>query len=268
MKSMIRWAATLGLAGSAVIGSSVIGNMQVLALPQEQIVQKLGPVPVFTITDNKGAPLVAAVPNQPKQSGIAGVFISRQDAQAFVEQLKKKDPNLAKNVRVVPVSLGEVYKLDQANQNNPNALDFAYVPQKQQVNAAMTLLQQSGQKVQQFNGTPLFVAKAGKTNQKGYLTVSQSNQQVIPFFFNKDELQAMLERFKKQKPDLASTVEIQVVNLEGVLQALQTRNDQALNQIVLVPPRESLEFVRSLEPAAPAQNQRPQPAKPQQSPRR
>lgn len=96
MKSMIRWAATLGLAGSAVIGSSVIGNMRVLALPQEQIVQKLGPVPVFTITDNKGAPLVAAVPNQPKQSGIAGVFISRQDAQAFVEQLKKKDPNLAK----------------------------------------------------------------------------------------------------------------------------------------------------------------------------
>lgn len=78
----------------------------------------------------------------------------------------------------------------------------------------------------------------------------------------------MLERFKKQKPDLASTVEIQVVNLEGVLQALQTRNDQALNQIVLVPPRESLEFVRSLEPAAPAQNQRPQPAKAQQSPRR
>lgn len=267
MKSMIRWAATLGLAGSAVIGSSVIGNMRVLALPQEQIVQKLGPVPVFTITDNKGAPLVAAVPNQPKQSGIAGVFISRQDAQAFVEQLKKKDPNLAKNVRVVPVSLGEVYKLDQANQNNPNALDFAYVPQKQQVNAAMTLLQQSGQKVQQFNGTPLFVAKAGN-KQKGYLTINQSNQQVIPFFFNKDELQAMLERFKKQKPDLASTVEIQVVNLEGVLQALQTRNDQALNQIVLVPPRESLEFVRSLEPAAPAQNQRSQPAKPQQNPRR
>lgn len=93
--------------------------------------------------------------------------------------------------------MGEVYKLDQANQNNPNALDFAYVPQKQQVNAAMTLLQQSGQKVQQFNGTPLFVAKAGN-KEKGYLTVNQSNQQVIPFFFNKDELQAMLERFKNR----------------------------------------------------------------------
>jgi nickel transport protein len=114
--------------------------------------------------------------------------------------------------------------------------------------------------VEKFNGTPLFVAKAGK--KQGYLTVKQANQQVIPFFFNKGELQSMLERFKKQKPDLASTIEIQVVNLEGVLQAMQTRNDQGLNQIVLVPPRASLEFVRSLQPAAGAQNQQRSPQAP------
>jgi len=39
--------------GSAIMGSSLIGGMPVLVLPQEQILQKLGPVPVFTITDNK-----------------------------------------------------------------------------------------------------------------------------------------------------------------------------------------------------------------------
>jgi nickel transport protein len=260
IKSVIRWSLTLGITGSAIIGSSVIGALEVLALPQDQILQKLGPVPVFTITDNKGAPLVASVPNQKQQSGVAGVFINRQDAQAFIDRLNKKDPNLAKNVRVVPVSLGEVYKLEQANKNKPNSPDFAFVPAQQEVDAAMTLLRQSGQKVEKFNGTPLFVAKAGK--KQGYLTVKQANQQVIPFFFNKGELQSMLERFKKQKPDLASTIEIQVVNLEGVLQAMQTRNDQGLNQIVLVPPRASLEFVRSLQPAAGAQNQQRSPQAP------
>lgn len=259
MKSMFRWSAALGVAGSAIIGSCVIGTMQVLALPQEQIVQKLGPVPVFTITDAKGAPLVASVPdgqnngqNQEPKS-IAGVFINQKDAQAFVEQLKTKNPELAKSVRVVPVSLGEVYKLDQANQSKPNALDFTYVPSKQQVDAALTLLRQNGQTQNQFNGTPLFVARAGK-DEKGYLTVKQANQQVIPFFFNKEELQNMLDRFKQKQPDLASTVQIQVVNLEGVLQTLQKSNDQQLSQIMLVPPRESVEFVRSLQPA-PAQNQ-------------
>jgi nickel transport protein len=254
MKSLIRWGTTLGLAGSAIIGSSVLDSMRVLALPQEQIVQKLGPVPVFTITDNKGAPLVASVPNRQSQGGVAGVFISQRDAQAFVDQIKAKDPKLAKTVRVVPVSLGEVYKLDQANQNKPNSLDFEYVPTKQQVDAALTLLRQSNQKVNQFNATPLFVAKAGK--EKGYLTIKQGNQQVIPFFFNKEELQNMLNRFKQQQPNLASSIEISVVPLEGMLQTLKTRNDDALKQVMLIPPRESIEFVRSLQPAG-TQNQRP-----------
>lgn len=262
MKSMSRWGA-LGVAGSAIIGSSLIGITQALALPQEQIVKKLGPVPVFTITDNKGAPLVASVPSQQNQQGaqnrqsqtsVAGVFINQSDAQAFVEDLKKKNPELAKTVRVVPVSLAEVYKLDQG-EGKPNSLDIAYVPSKQQVDAALTVMRQSGQKnANQFNGTPLFVARAGK--EKGYLTVKQADQQVIPFFFNKDELQSMLERFKKQQPNLASTVEIQVVNLEGVLQTLQTRNDKQLNQIMLIPPQESIKFVQSLQPAS-NQNQRP-----------
>lgn len=264
IKSIIRRSATLGLATSAIIGSFTIGALQALALPAEQVLQKLGPVPMFTITDNKGAPLVASVPNQKKQSGVAGVFINRQDAQAFIDRLKAKDPNLAKNVRVVPVSLAEVYKLEQASKGKPNSPDFAFVPQQQQVDAAMQLLRQSGQKVQKFNGTPLFVAKAGK--EKGYLTINQANQQVIPFFFNKSELQTMLERFKKQKPDLASTIEIQVVNLEGMLQALQTRNDQGLSQVVLVPPKESVDFVRSL--GAKNNNQRPASTAPQQAPKR
>ncbi len=264
IKSMIRRTATLGLATTAIIGSCTIGALEALALPQEQVLQKLGPVPMFTITDEKGAPLVASVPNQKKQSGVAGVFINQQDAQAFINRLKTKNPNLAKNVRVVPVSLAEVYKLEQANKNKPNSPNFAFVPQQQQVDAAKQVLQQSGQNAQKFNGTPLFVAKAGKD--KGYLTIKQGSGQVIPFFFNKSELQTMLERFKKQKPDLASTIQIQVVNLEGMLQALQTRNDQGLSQVVLVPPKASVDFVRSLAPAG--NQQRPQSAAPQQAPKR
>lgn len=256
MKSIFRLGAKLGLVGSVIFGSAVLGTGGAFALPQDQIVQKLGPVPVFTITDNNGAPLVASSNDNKKQGGVAGVFINQRDAEAFVKQLKTKNPELAKNVRVVPVSLGEVYKLDQSVQNKPNSLDFAYVPAKQQVDAAMSLMKKSGQDAKKFQGTPLFVARAGKD--KGYLTVKQAdNKQVIPFFFNQEELQTMLTRFKKQQPDLASTVEIQVVNLEGVIQTLQSRNDSQLNQIMLVPPRESVEFVQNLKPASGQQN-RPQ----------
>ena len=249
MKSMFSLGAKLGIVSSAIVGSAIFGTMSAFSLPQDQIVQKLGPVPVFTITDAKGAPLVASNEGNKKEGGVAGVFINQKDAEAFVNQLKTKNPELAKTVRVVPVSLGEVYMLDQASSTKPNSLDFAYVPAKQQVDAAMALLKQSGQDEKKFQGTPLFVAKAGK--EKGYLTVKQADKQVIPFFFNKEELQSMLDRFKKQQPDLASTVEIQVVNLEGVIETMQSRNDTQLNQIMLVPPKASIDFVRSLPAAQP-----------------
>ncbi len=249
MKSMFSLSAKLGIVSSAIVGSAIFGTMSAFSLPQDQIVQKLGPVPVFTITDAKGAPLVASNDDNKKEGGVAGVFINQKDAEAFVNQLKTKNPELAKTVRVVPVSLGEVYKLDQASSTKPNSLDFAYVPAKQQVDAAMALLKKSGQDEKKFQGTPLFVAKAGK--EKGYLTVKQADKQVIPFFFNKEELQSMLDRFKKQQPDLASSVEIQVVNLEGVIETMQSRNDTQLNQIMLVPPKASIDFVRSLPAAQP-----------------
>ena len=249
MKSMFNLGAKLGIVSSAIVGSAIFGTMSAFSLPQDQIVQKLGPVPVFTITDAKGAPLVASNEGNKKEGGVAGVFINQKDAEAFVNQLKTKNPELAKTVRVVPVSLGEVYKLDQSSSTKPNSLDFAYVPAKQQVDAAMALLKKSGQDEKKFQGTPLFVAKAGK--EKGYLTVKQADKQVIPFFFNQEELQTMLDKFKKQQPNLASTVEIQVVNLEGVIETMQSRNDTQLNQIMLVPPKASIDFVRSLPAAQP-----------------
>ncbi|OKH27865.1 Tic22 family protein [Chroogloeocystis siderophila] len=294
MKSIFRWGATLGILGSAVMSSALAGNLRALALPQEQILQKLGSVPVFTITDSKGAPLVATPPqnaqnqNQQNQSPVAGVFISQKDAQAFVNNLKKTNPQLGNTVRVVPVPLGEVYKLEQANANQPNSLDIAYIPAKQQFDAALTLLRQSGsnselrkaceqnkRRLEDCVGTPLFVARAGK--EKGYLTMKinrpQANNQqaeveVIPFYFNKEELQGMLDRFKKQQPELASTVDIQVLNLEGMLEILRTRNDEGVQQIVLVPPQESIQYVRSLQQSAGQQAQPQRPAPQQAAPQR
>lgn len=260
MKSLVRLGAILGIAGSALLGSLATDNMSALAIPEPQILDKLRPVPVFTITDASGAPLIASVPKQGQgQTGnasVAGIFISQKDAQAFVEQLKTRNPQLAASVRVMPVSLGEIYQISQANKGKPDEVQFAYVPTPQQVQSAKTVLQQAGQQVNEFNGVPLFLARGGAEN--GYLTIQRGQQEVIPLFFNKEELQAMVERFKQQQPNVTTAIKIEVVNLESVLEALRTENDPFLSQLILIPPRESLEFVRSLQPAgAGTQNQRP-----------
>jgi nickel transport protein len=137
--------------------------------------------------------------------------------------------------------------MDRANEGKAEDVNFTYVPWKQQVDSAMALLRQQGQQVNQFNGVPMFMATGGPEN--GYLTIQRGNEQAIPVFFNKEDLQAMLDSFKQQQPDLAAKVQIKVVNLEGVIDTLQKSNDQELNLIVLVPPSETIKFLRNRQPA-------------------
>ena len=96
---------------------------------------------------------------------------------------------------MVPVSLGEVYKLAESAKSKENALNFAYVPEEEAVNSAKTLGEASQQPYQ--GGVPLFVARGGEG--KGYLTFERDSQQVIPFFFDKAQLEEMVARFKKTR---------------------------------------------------------------------
>lgn len=238
MKSFKSSVKTVGLIGTALLSSWLIQTTKLLALPTEVIVNKLKPIPVFTVADAQGAPLVASGENNVK---VAGVFISKQDAQKFVAKLKQENPDLGKQVQVVPVSLGQIFQLTQDNKDKKDAVNFAYVPNAEEVAEAKKILSQSNQEYK--GGVPLFVAKAGPD--QGYLTIKQNEEEVIPFFFEEDQLQSLIERFKKEKPDLASSITVEVLPLEGVLATLIQGEDEMLSKIVLWPSKESLEFLRS-----------------------
>ena len=256
MKLLARWTTSLGVVGSLLLASGAA-----IALPEEQVLKKLDPVPVFTIADEQGAPLVASGDDEAK---VAGVFISQEDANQFVEQLKTKNPELAGKVKVVPVSLGEVYKLAESAKTDENALNFAYVPQEEAVTSAKTIGEANQQPYQ--GGVPLFVAKGGED--KGYLTIERDSQQVIPFFFDKQQLEEMVAKFKEQKPEIAGSVDIEVVPLEGIIETLETSEDKMLEKIVLVPTEESIQFLQNVSTppageAAPEGEAAPAPAAPQ-----
>lgn len=244
MKSFLRRTATLGLIGSTVLGSWLSSNLAALAIPTQEIVEKLAPVPVFTIADSQGAPLVASGQDNKR---VAGVFISQQDAEKFVERLKKENPDLGGKVQVTPVSLAEIFELAEKNKTNKDGLNFAYVPMQNEVESAKKLLTASGQEYQ--GGVPLFVARG----ENGYLTIQRNNEQVIPFFFEKEQVQQVLDGFKKAKPELASKVSIEVVPLEAVIATLQQNDNEMLDKIMLWPSRESIEFLRQNSPQQPPQ---------------
>ncbi|NEQ63964.1 MAG: hypothetical protein F6K21_00200 [Symploca sp. SIO2D2] len=249
MKSLVRWGTTLSLVGSTLLGSFFTANLKALALPDQEVAARLQPIPVFTLTDAQGAPLVTTVPlkeGDSETANVAGVFMSQQDANAFLERLKTQNPDLGNSVQVVPVSLAEVYELEKNSQSQD--LDFAFIPKQEQVQLAQPVWRQQNSNAQdngEFQGVPLFVAKAGQD--QGYLTIQpQDGVQLIPFFFEKQQLQRMVDRYKGQQPNQADNITIEVVPLEGLISTLQKSDNQELSNIMLVPSQESQQFLESL----------------------
>lgn len=252
MKLLARLSLVLGIVGGHLLINPgfppnlpsflQIGTQPALALTPNQISEKLGAVPVFTITDSEGSPLVGTAQNGDQSASVVEVYISRQDAQAFINQLKTQNPELASSVQVTAVPLGKIYEIGQQNQNNPERLMFSFVPTQQQLNSAKAVLEANGQDVNQFRGVPLFLARAGADDR--VITMQQGDKQAIPFFFTKEDLQGMLEQFKAQQPDLISSVKIEVVPLEVLLEAFRTDNDQFLDLVILIPPRETVEYIQ------------------------
>jgi hypothetical protein len=245
MKSFARLGITIGLVSSALVSTFVGLSSAALALTNEEIKETLQTVPVFTITDENGSPLISA-PDGDEGSPVTGVFISRQDAEDFLTGLGQGNPQLADQVRVVPVSLAEVYEI--AVENQTDELDFVFVPMQAQVETAVAILREDGENIstEEFQGVPLFIARSA-ANGGGYLTMQQGDQEVIPVFFKQEELQTMLTRLTEAQPELAGSMDIQVINLEGLINAMQSTDDPDFNQILLVPPSETLDYVRSLQ---------------------
>lgn len=251
MKLVARLSLVLGIVGSHLfinpglpprMASLPIGTQSAIALTPDQILQKLGAVPVFTITDSEGSPLVGTAESQGQTASIVEVYISRQDALAFINELKAQNPELGSSVQVTPVPLGKIYEISQQNQDNPERLMFSFIPTQQQLNSAKAVLEANGQDVSQFRGVPLFLARAGADDR--VITLQQGEQQAIPFFFTKEDLQGMLEQFQSQQPDLISSVKIEVVPLEVLLEAFRTDNDQFLESVILIPSRETVEYIQ------------------------
>jgi len=236
MKSLIRWTATVGLVGTTMLTSLLGSYSKALALPEEQIVRTLQFVPVFAIADDQGEFLVTVVEKEQK---VMGVFISQQDAQNFLERLKKENPQVPSKFKVQAFSLAQVYKM-QASQTDQNRLIIPFVPKESEVESAKKLLSERGQPYP--GGVPLFVPTKGK--ESNFLPLSRNNQIFFPFFFEKATALQMVEQYKKDNPAEAATVKIDVIPLENVIASLQQSNDEVLTKILLFPSQEMLNFIR------------------------
>jgi nickel transport protein len=248
MNSLIRLGTTIGLVSSVLASSLFMSPTRALALTPEQVMSSLQLVPVFALMNSEGGILLATPEQGENTTPVAGIFIDGQAAQAFLNGLKESNPQAAQGAQVVPISLAKVYQLSQEKKDE---VQFVYIPGEQEVAAAEAVLRESGQaNPPEFQGVPLFAARSSDED-GAYLTIQQGDRQVVPMYFGRQELQAVIDRLKQVQPDLAAKMEIQVINLEGFIATLQSSNNEDLTQIQLDPSDASIEFTRAFQQANP-----------------
>lgn len=253
MKSLVRLGLTLSLLGGAVIGPDLVRPQAVFAIPEADALKRLDPIPVFAVTNKEGVPILATLPNpkdKTKKVQVATFFMSQQDAQSLVSTLKTQKPDIGKDARVVALSMRQAYDIKTKNKAKADAVVFEFLPPKQQLDAAIAVLKQNGQDVKEFPDIPLFFAVGGQD--KGLLTIEQGKNKVIPFYFNKQDLQGMLDQLKQRDPKLSSTTKVEVTSLSKVLDSMLKDTSNSMQQITLVPDRAALQFALEQQKNAPA----------------
>lgn len=244
MKSIARWLATLSLVSSATLTFWCGQALKATALPEAELKKITGVVLFFGIADQKGNPLLFSIENQNNLAGMR-VFVSQEDAQSFIGDLKAKQPNIANQYnQILPVSLDRILKIAQAQEQKEQRLVFDFEPDREQVDSAVSLLQAEDTSVKEFRGVPLFYATVTEGDKKEYLITEQGK---VPFFFEKETLEQQLAEIKAQKPELAAKVGISVVALENVVTKLEKEDNPFLRSVFLVPSTDSREVLRSLQ---------------------
>jgi len=182
---------------------------------------QLSNIPVFAVTDGSGSPLVTTVTREDGTvQEIGGVFMSPADAQNFVTTLQSRQPDLDGQVQVTVLTLAEIYEIDRANHiAQANPMQFAYVPDPLQIQEAQTIYQAQGEDPNQVNGVPLFFAVSSVDG--GYMTIEENGASVIPIFFDKTNLDAIIDRFGANQPEIRNSVRYEVLQLERVLRTMQ-----------------------------------------------
>ncbi len=269
MKSLIRLGLTLSLLGGTVVGQALMQPTPAVALSEADALKRLDRIPVFIIINKEGTPLINVVSNpkdKTKQIQVVTFFMGQQEAQSVVTTLKKQTPEVGGTAKIAIIPMSKAIDMKIKNKDKAESLVFDFVPSKQQTNEAVAVLKQNGQVVKEIREVPLFYSTSGKDKARGILTIEEGKNKIIPFFFNKQDLQGMLDQLKQQDPKLSGTAKIEVTSLSNIFDSLLKENGSSTPQIVLYPDRTAIQFVLEQQKATGVANPSSKPSTPASKP--
>ncbi|NJK60784.1 MAG: hypothetical protein HC918_11800 [Oscillatoriales cyanobacterium SM2_1_8] len=256
MISPTKFAMTAALVGAM----AMLPATRAWALTESQAMERLNGVPVFTITDAQGTPLLGTLPkpqgqgnaNQPEQLML--FFLNPADAETTLGQIRQRTPDVGGRARVTVISMNDAYKAIEQNKNNKK-VGFQIVPSQASLDSAKQVLTANGRPNDRLPTVPVFFAVGGQGNNQGMLTLEQGGKQLVPFFFERSDLQTTLDRARQGQPQVAQNAKIQVTSLFQVLDAMVSKDNKPnpdAERFTFIPGRSAVEFVARQQPNPPA----------------
>ena len=218
----------------------------------DEATDRLSSVPVFSIVSEDNSPVLANI-EQEGENGetvqLVSFWLDHTAAQAALENIREANPDVGSQARMIPIALSEALRVARNQQEEGGEIAFRVWPNTQTLETATTMLNESGESeepVESFPGIPVFYGES----QDGVLTIEANGAEVVPFFFDRDDLAATLER--AGDGDNASVVDrtqIRVTSLNQVVNSMVSPGSEGnVSKIEFVPSRTSLEYVQEQFP--------------------
>ncbi|MBC8121659.1 MAG: hypothetical protein H7Y22_07470 [Gemmatimonadaceae bacterium] len=217
-----------------------------LALPEDKLIGKLNSIPVFTVVDAKGSPLLLKTKDK-TEAALLNFYLDASLAQQAMQAIRKQDAKVAQGYKVSLTGLGQAYRVaKEQRQKKDNKVQFQFLSSPQSVQTAFDIAKKQNPQLKNFPSVPIFFLAGGP--KKGILTLNRDGKEYLPMFLSKDDLDRNLRELKQTKPDMAKQLSVEVATLDSVVGTiLDTKNDDESSKITFIPAQKALEYAQTLQ---------------------
>ncbi|CAA3002143.1 protein TIC 22, chloroplastic isoform X1 [Olea europaea var. sylvestris] len=192
------------------------------SLSTGQVAKRLVGTSLYTVCNSNKEFVLISNPDGIKSIGL--LCFRKEDAEAFLAQVRSRKGEVRGGAKVVPIALDQVYML------KVEGIAFRFLPDPVQIKNALEL--KSPDVKNGFDGVPVF--------QSDLLVVKKKNKRYLPLYFQKEDIEKALSTVSKAGRGSDVSQHIMVGSLEDVLKKMEmSEKNLGWEDLIFIPPGKS-----------------------------
>lgn len=190
-------------------------------LSSDHVAKSLVGTAVYTVSNSNNEFVLISDPNAAKSIGL--LCFRKEDAEAFLAQVRTRTRELRSPAKVVPITLDQVYML------KVEGIAFRFLPDPVQIKNALEL---KAADRSAFDGVPVF--------QSDLLVMKKKNKRYCPIYFTKEDIEKELSKVSRTSRGPGASQHIMVGSLEDVLRKMESsEKNSGWEDLIFIPPGKS-----------------------------